>query len=225
MSNPVCILVDGDNISRKYAPQILATAKALGTPNIPRVYLNAQKPSDWDTAAGFKLIHAGTGKNAADVLIAIEAMEMALVDHTRHFVIASSDGDFSHIAMRLRELGATIHGVGEVKAPQSFRAFCHAFTEVGIAKPASAPKPAAAKVPELDRQIQQVIAAKSDGNKGARITDVSLQMRQLHNFQIGTHPDKNWRSYLSKRPELFAIDPKGPDARVRYIPKGFIHAA
>ena len=48
-------------------------------------------------------MHAGTGKNASDLLLALDAVELALRGDVDHFVIASSDGDFSHLALRLRE--------------------------------------------------------------------------------------------------------------------------
>ena len=119
MGQSVSVLVDGDNISGKHARQILSVAAQHGELQVVRVYSDAQRNSDWHDAAGYRMQHAGTGKNAADLLLALDAMELLLSRDMRCFVIASSDGDFTHLATRLREHGATVVGIGEAKAPCS----------------------------------------------------------------------------------------------------------
>ena len=74
----VAVLVDGDNFSGKHAALILKVAKDMGDPTVVRVYADAQRQSDWHKVVGFRLIHAGTGKNASDLLLVIDAMELVL---------------------------------------------------------------------------------------------------------------------------------------------------
>ncbi|MEH6648299.1 hypothetical protein [Sulfitobacter sp.] len=64
MAQPVAVLVDGDNINGKYAGQILSIAAQHGKPTVVRVYADAQRPSAWRDALGYRILHAGTGKNA-----------------------------------------------------------------------------------------------------------------------------------------------------------------
>lgn len=71
MPQDVALLVDGDNISAEFVTQLWSSATRLGRVTVARVYLNAQVASDWHSAAQFRLIHAGTGKNAADILLTI----------------------------------------------------------------------------------------------------------------------------------------------------------
>lgn len=139
----VAVLVDGDNLSAKYAGQIARRARALGTVTVRRVYLDAQKTSDWQGGPqGFRLMHAGTGKNASDLLLALDAMELALREGVKRFVIASSDRDFSHLALRLREYGRQVTGIGETKTPQIFRDACETFLTLPLpAAPKDAPQP------------------------------------------------------------------------------------
>jgi len=223
MAHPVSVLVDGDNISGKHAGKILEVAAQHGEPTVVRVYADVQRPSDWHGAVGYRMLHAGTGKNAADLLLALDAMEMVLSKNVMRFVIASSDGDFTHLATRLRELGAKVIGIGEEKAPPAFRACCTNFVELRQT-PAKRPVPKpAAGVTELDQQIRAMIAAHSKKGAGMRITDLAPKMHSQHGVRISTFPERSWRAYLNARPELYDLDPRGPEAMVRFRPEGFAH--
>ncbi|MFG6621379.1 NYN domain-containing protein [Sulfitobacter sp. 1A05707] len=223
MAQPVSVLVDGDNISGKHAGEIFSVAAQYGEPTLARVYTDAQRPSDWHSAIGYRMLHAGTGKNAADILLALDALELALSKNMRCFVIASSDGDFTHLATRLREHGARVIGIGELKAPSSFRACCSDFVEIGTPLPEclvpKPPTPATA----LDQKIRLMIGTHS--KKGMRIVELSSEMHRHHGVRISTYPERSWRAYLSARPILYELDPRGPEAMVRFRPEGFAHVA
>jgi uncharacterized protein (TIGR00288 family) len=217
MTGRVALLVDGDNIGAQHARTIFGTASKLGSLDIARVFGDATHASGWLTAAGYRFVHAGCGKNATDVLLAIDAMELALCGGIGTVAIASSDGDFSHLAHRLRERGLMVLGIGEAKATPQYRAACTRF-EV-LPPSATAAQPCAA--PSLDQKIRTVIATNSSNGKGMRIADLSPKMKTLHGVQISTLPEKKWRTYLSARPALYELDPRGPDAHVRFKARGF----
>ncbi|KMK68527.1 NYN domain-containing protein [Puniceibacterium sp. IMCC21224] len=126
----VAALIDGDNVSPAYADRIMVRANTLGRVDIARVYMNANRNSDWLSAPGFRLVHSGTGKNATDVLLCIGTMELALVVGIDKFILAASDGDYKHLATRLRERGHHVLGMGESKTPEPFRAACSAFRDI-----------------------------------------------------------------------------------------------
>lgn len=134
------LLIDGDNLSGKHAERIVQVAAALGQPTVLLVYVDARRPCNWHGAHGFRLMHAGTGKNAWDLLPPLDAVELALRGNADQFVIASSDGDSTHLALRLRQYGASVTGVGETKTPQSLLAACADFFEIGSQRAASVPK-------------------------------------------------------------------------------------
>jgi len=214
----IALLIDGDNLSAKHAAGVLRIAAALGRPRVLRVYVDAQRQSDWHGAQGFRLMHAGTGKNASDLLLALDAVELALRRDITHFVIASSDGDFTHLALRLREYGAIVTGAGEAKTPQSFRAACATFVEIG-AKPAPAAAPKAGKTAqagELDHKIGALLA--QQGEAGLRIATLGSLMHVRHGTRISTFAERTWWAYLAARPDLYDLDPRGPEARVRLRP-------
>jgi hypothetical protein len=45
--------------------------------------------------------------------------------------------------------------------------------------------------------------------------DLNPKMRAEHGTKISDQPEKNWRAYLTKRPDLFAVDPRGEGAQVQ----------
>lgn len=68
-----------------------------------------------------------SGKNASDIALVIDAMDMYHKENFDAFAIVSSDGDFSGLASRLRRGGAYVFGFGEEKTPVPFRNACDDF--------------------------------------------------------------------------------------------------
>jgi hypothetical protein len=221
----VAVLVDGDNFSGKHAALILKVAKDMGDPTVARVYADAQRQSEWHKAVGFRLIHAGTGKNASDLLLVIDAMELALGKGIGCFVIVSSDGDFTHLAQRLREHGAQVTGVGEAKAPLAFRAACNSFVEIGAERSVALISKSPSGASDLDRKIRALIAEHSREGAGMAIMVLGQMMHARHGTRITSHGVQTWRAYLTARPDLYDLDPRGPEAKVRFRPAGFASAA
>ncbi|MCE6950001.1 NYN domain-containing protein [Cereibacter sphaeroides] len=135
----MALLIDGENVSAAYAGRIIMRALGFGALVTRRVYGHASRIPQWDEAPGFRVVHAGGGKNAADVLLAIEAVELFHVARPSTFVLVSKDGDFTHLATHLRERGATVVGMGEAHAAERFRKAC---TRFEILELPQAPKPA-----------------------------------------------------------------------------------
>lgn len=150
----VALLIDGENISATFATTIMTEVRKLGDPAIRRVYGKADHVAAWD-AEGFRLMQTRPGKNAADLLLSIEAMTLALRDGITAFAIASSDGDFVYLATQLREIGVTVLGLGEEKAPTAFRNSCSRFCMLKpqANSPETAPKWPATKIIPLVRDI------------------------------------------------------------------------
>ena len=239
MTQRIAVLVDGDNLGPVHAARIMAEAQKLGRVDAARVYGNATRPTDWTTCPGYRFVHAGCGKNAADVLLCIDAMELATGGDWQGFVIASSDGDFVHLALRLRERGLTVMGIGEAKAPASFRAACTTFLQVTDPRSAAeraanaasepAPQPAAGRavtlptdlLRDLDGCIWRMMMDHKVPAKGMTLIALNARMKEDFGFLIGAYEDRTWRAYFTKRPDLFSLDPRSAQARVRYRMQGF----
>ena len=131
----LAVLIDADNIPAKYARPILKEITSLGEPALRRVY------GDWssDRLNSWKkeVVQLGlvatqetantTGKNASDIGLVIDAMDILHTGRFDGFVLVSSDSDFTALANRLREDGVQVIGIGEAKAPVSLREVCNRF--------------------------------------------------------------------------------------------------
>ena len=68
-----------------------------------------------------------SGKNASDIALVIDAMDLLHSRRFDGFCLVSSDSDFTRLASRLREEGADVYGFGAQKTPESFRQACRRF--------------------------------------------------------------------------------------------------
>lgn len=224
MPSPVAVLVDGENIRADFAVQILNAAARYGTATIRRVYQDAAKQNGWSDMAGWKVVHAGPGKNATDMLLFIEAVDLALIQDIKQVVIASSDGDFSHLATYLREHGTEVIGIGELKTPRKFSKACSEFVNLTFSAapsdpvPLHAPKPAPKPEPLLsqdDLKIAAIIKEFSDGQGRLSVSTLSEYMIKAHSIQIKSLPAKNWSTYLKNHPQIYTVTGKGATLSVQ----------
>lgn len=195
----VALLVDGENVSSGYAGKLLTEAAKHGHITVKRVYGNAGRVPGWDAAPGIRLVHAGQGKNATDLLLAIEAMQIFHDAQADVFVIASSDGDFSHLATHLRERGVTVIGAGEGKAPETFRKSCSYWVRIE------------AKPIEIDKAIERVFRINPGG---LSIGQVNPEIRKRHAITLADVAEKSWRNYFEARAKLYVITGQGPQTRI-----------
>src|SRR5690606_1892286 len=98
-----------------------------------------------------------TGKNASDITLVIDAMDLLHSGRFDGFCLVSSDSDFTRLASRIREQGVDVFGFGEQKTPESFRQACRRFiyTENLLPAPASNGNDAS----EESKPLQQPSAA------------------------------------------------------------------
>lgn len=201
----VALLIDGENLSSSFAGKLIVQASRHGPLVVKRVYGNATLINGWCEAPGFRVVHSGSGKNAADILLAIEAVDLAHSGQVNTFALASSDGDFCHLAHRLRESGLNVVGLGDLRAPEKFRKACNKFHELNHPN-----------LDTLDDQIHTVIKANSE-TRSFPIAGLNGPMRNKYNTNISKHPKKTWRKYLESKPDLYRCDEKGPGANVELL--------
>ena len=149
-SQKLAVLIDADNASADIIDALLEEIAKYGIASVKRIY------GDWSSGLkkwkGALLPHAITpvqqfaytkGKNATDMALVIDAMDLLYSNTFDGFCIVSSDSDFTRLASRLRENGRTVYGFGEKKTPEAFRKACDKFVYTEIFQPArKAPAPA-----------------------------------------------------------------------------------
>jgi hypothetical protein len=229
----LALLVDGENLSRDLAPRVLEASRHLGPPPVRRVYGNLAAISGWEDH-GFRLCPTRPGKNAADLLLCIEAMALAFRDGFQTLAIASCDRDFSYLAEHLREAGKRVVGIGTAAAAASFRSACTQFVMLDpVPTPALAP-PAGANPPAPGDGPVRTGAAVAAVTRGGMLDKVRAVVGtagpigfpisalgpalQAQGIRVAETPYKTWRAWLAAHGNVFLSDPKGPDARVRLRP-------
>lgn len=131
----IAVLIDADNVSDKYIQHILDEVSNFGTATYKRIYGDWTKPalSSWksvlldNSITPIQQYGYTTGKNATDSAMIIDAMDILYSDNVEGFCIVSSDSDFTRLAVRLRESGKYVVGMGEKKTPGAFISACNKF--------------------------------------------------------------------------------------------------
>src|SRR6516162_1669217 len=171
------ILIDADNTSPRIAAGLFEEVAKFGEASVRRIYgdFSGQRLKSWAEILQkyaidpYQQFAYTTGKNASDIALVIDAMDLLHSRRFDGFCLVSSDSDFTRLASRLREEGADVYGFGARKTPESFRQACRRFiyTENLLPEtPATAPEqdggqpralqPPAAAVPLLTKAIEQM---------------------------------------------------------------------
>jgi NYN domain/OST-HTH/LOTUS domain len=201
------VLIDADNIPAKFAGAILKEITALGEPALRRVY------GDWSSGrldrwtkevrdlglVAHQETANTTGKNASDIGLVIDAMDILHTGRFDGFVLVSSDSDFTALANRIREQGLDVIGIGEAKAPESLRKVCNRFilieNIVGEEEPALAGK-GGAPVKQTPREAIPLILKVMD--KFAQ-EDEWYTLGQLGQAITAEYPDFDTRTYGKRK--------------------------
>jgi len=131
----LAILIDAENASPRATAAIFEEIATIGEASVRRIYGDFSSPrlKGWsEVLATYAIIpqqnFANTvGKNASDIALVIDAMDLLHSSKFDGFCLISSDSDFTRLAARIREQGLDVYGFGEKKTPESFRRACKRF--------------------------------------------------------------------------------------------------
>lgn len=133
------VLIDADNISSKYAATIFEELEKYGLSTYRRIYGNWSRGNGWNE--GMLLEYSimpvqqfsyTTGKNATDMAMVIDAMDILYKNKVQGFCLVTSDSDFTRLAMRLREENMFVLGMGESKTPLALTRACNRFIHLNL---------------------------------------------------------------------------------------------
>lgn len=212
----VSVFVDGENIAAGHAQQIWNITRASGTVDFSRIYGDVARLGSWQKVPGVRIIHAGTGKNSADLLLTVQAMDRALSGLCDAILLAGSDADFVHLATHLRERGLVVIGVGEAKTPERYRKACSRFEYVGKRPVDAVPVKACATLTKTDRRVLQILHDEGGDARELHLSQLCNLMRSKHDFSAEALPGRKWRTYLEQRPDQFALRVIGTSVYVRH---------
>lgn len=136
--NKIALFIDADNIPAKYGKFIIDTLQSRGEIFIRRIYGNWEKNSlhSWNESIlkygllAVQQMDFAVGKNATDMSLTIDAMEVLYQHQATIFAIVSGDSDFTPLAVKLRERGVYVIGLSKEQASASFRSACNEFIDL-----------------------------------------------------------------------------------------------
>jgi NYN domain-containing protein/OST-HTH/LOTUS domain-containing protein len=212
----VAVLIDCDNISHSWARAVLGEAAKHGTLGIKRGYgdWSSERLKNWRPQLATYAVQPvqqfayTTGKNSTDFALVIDAMDLLYSESVDVFCIVSSDSDFTRLAMRLRESGKSVYGIGARKTPAAFQNACDRFTylEVLDGEPeepdespaAPSPRKAAAKVAAAAAEKVAVKKAPATKAAPAKKKATKAQLQELSSLLLpaieANAKDDGWAS-------------------------------
>ena len=198
------VLIDADNVPYANVKGMMEEIAKYGTPTFKRIYGDWTKP----TVSGWKSVllenaitpiqqySYTTGKNATDSAMIIDAMDILYTGKVDGFCIISSDSDFTRLALRLREAGVKVIGMGQKKTPSPFIAACDQFIYIEILSEA-----ASESAKEEDKKEEQA--------SSNTIKSLDKKTIQLIASSIGDLADESGWAFLGEVGKL--ILKKEPD--------------
>lgn len=209
----LAVLIDADNASPRIVEGLFKELAAIGEASVRRIYGDFASPHlrGWtEVLAAHAIIPQQNfsntiGKNASDIALVIDAMDLLHSGRFDAFCIVSSDSDFTRLAARIREHGVDVFGFGERKTPASFRQACKRFILTENLLPAGNTEVAGAA------RLQAFVETADKLPPSAALPHIHLALSQLDDvdgwFQLGAvggrlaalMPDFDARTYGSTK--------------------------
>ena len=172
----IALFIDADNISAKFGKQIFDALERRGEIFIRRIYGNWEKLSlhgwnDCILSCSLRAVQQpdfATGKNATDMSLTIDAMDVLHEGKAEVFALVSNDSDFTPLAIRLREGGMNVIGLGSAQVSNSFRAACSEFIDLSAqidAQPVQPPPKVVKKFSSAQEKFSPVQLSLFDEDK------------------------------------------------------------
>lgn len=219
----IALLIDADNAPASKIRMVLSEVEKHGVVTVRRAYGNWSKESlkPWVNClpayaiCPMQQFDYTKGKNASDVALAIDAMELLLTQPIDAFAIVSSDSDFTPLVVRILNNNKKVYGFGERKAPTPFVSACSKFFYLETAKE-TAEEIAKAEVGDRkegkllkqDTKLIQIlrgaIANVQETDGWAAMSQVGMQVRKQPEFSLSHYGYKSI-SLLFKAIDLFEI--------------------
>ncbi len=205
----IALLIDADNAPASKIDVVLAEVARHGAANVRRAYGNWKSPNlkPWEETLHTYAIRPmqqfaySKGKNASDMAIVIDAMDLLYTRSVDAFAIVSSDADFTPLVMRILTDGVKVYGFGEKKTPDPFVNACSKFTYVeGLGQSSVKPDEPVLKTSDPkklrgDTRLVQMLRNAVDASLG---DDGWANLSQVGN-QIGNQASFDPRNYGYQR--------------------------
>lgn len=217
------VFIDGDGVSPKEAKRVLDQLATEGHPHILRAYgnYNGRAAEGWAKLIRHRGIVARhmpslvPGKNATDIALAIDAIEVLLTRSLDTFVLIVSDADFTPLARRLGESGKRVLGYGNGSTPESFRRSCAEFTVISDLRLPGAPRTPPAPLRSLspadaEQTVLAALTTLSKDGEPVEMTELGQQLAdQQPRFDCRVYGRRNLTALLRELPSVTVHQERG----------------
>lgn len=202
-SQRIALLIDAENAPARTIQHMLAEVARYGSCDIRRAYGDWTAPQlgSWRAALAEHAIMPVQqfayvkGKNAADIAMVIDAMDILHAGHADGFAIVSSDADFTPLVMRLRNSSMQVLGLGERKAADALVNACTTFLYLDELGEGDAPTPSQRPRTRnelrgdtaLVRLLRGAVAATAREDGWAHLASVGAHIRNQSSFDERNH--------------------------------------
>ena len=199
----IALLIDADNASPANLDAAIMILGDLGTVNVRRIYGNWSKPSlkGWSAIVHRYALEPQQqfdltkGKNATDMKMTIDAMDLLHGGRIEGFGLMTSDSDFMPLAMRIRQNGTPVYGFGTSLTPEAFRQACTRFIDLtAVVEEATevVEAPSNSEKPEVDEALVNLIveawkASKRDEQGFASLSEVGQRASNRSSFDARSY--------------------------------------
>ncbi len=205
------VLIDTENTSPAYIEGILKEISQYGRVTYKRMYgdFTSDELAEWNKKAIQHAIvqiqqpHYSKAKNASDIMLVIDAMDILYNGRVEGFCIVSSDGDFTRLVNRLCEEGMEVVGMGKSDASKALKAACTQFKNLEILGDREEENTVSEIVDlkDIKEVISDIITQKEDKGKMAGLGEIGSTL-------MNTYSDFDVRNYGYKSLYTFVEDMK-----------------
>ncbi|KRG60046.1 hypothetical protein ABB25_01890 [Stenotrophomonas koreensis] len=214
----IAVLIDADNAPAAKIDEVLAEVARHGVANVRRAYGNWKSPNlkQWEAVLHEFAIRPmqqfaySKGKNASDMAMVVDAMDLLYGGRLDGFALVSSDADFTPLVMRLLNDGVKVYGFGERKTPLPFVNACSQFTYVealGEQEAAESPRP----VPTPGETASPGGGAAGGAISGAALRGDTKLVNLLRSTVEAVADDRGWASLAAVGKQIAnraSLDPR-----------------
>lgn len=212
----IALFIDADNAPANKFDDVLSEVAKYGVVTIRKAYGNWKKSSikAWEDLLHEYAIQPvqqydlSKGKNASDIALVIDAMDVMYTKDIDVMCFVSSDCDFTPMVTRALAEGKVVLGFGERKAPAPFVNACSKFLFLDQKSKNGAERTAKNKNVKSDTKLinllRQAIEATEDENGWAALGPVGSHISNKTSFDTRNYGYKNL-STLVKAIDLFEL--------------------
>ena len=216
--NQIAVLIDFENVGLNSVQRLFDQISDIGRVIVRRAYADwsqARSQRDQLLELGIEAIHlfhsVSSGKNASDLRLAIDAVDLLYQAAVDTFVIVSTDSDFVPLVSRLRAAGKIVIGAGpQATAPRTLVRACDRFFYLGSGAQTPATARAPRSRPQADSLLKRAVVASMDEEGRAVGSKLHQTLQRLDpSFDFRAQGHSTFTKYLEASPEVRVARPKG----------------